>query len=334
MQSTEVVEVVVPAPPMGCSLALSAQGALCTVEKVEPASRAAGAGVREGDVLLTVNGQAPPIEAESERALVDFFRQLRYPLRLAFARRAKNNQFGDAARRAGAAAAQAFVEDAAAAAAPPPTDVATFVGEHLMSALRHLEPFLGSPAAQHAALLRLEALGRLTDRREWAAVAAAPGLDAGDRRALVALGGAAADGDDGDGAAPADADAATRFCAAWLAVLVRATAAAVVDEVLRVRAMDAGGFAQLAADANYLLNVARALNAPRHAALARLAAVAAAAAAGEPSNPLGGPPGSVEAVLAKIEAALVAKGSSAAEEEGWEVVSAAAAGSDASNISH
>ena len=85
MQSTEVVEVVVPAPPMGCSLALSAQGALCTVEKVEPASRAAGAGVREGDVLLTVNGQAPPIEAESERALVDFFRQLRYPLRLAFA---------------------------------------------------------------------------------------------------------------------------------------------------------------------------------------------------------------------------------------------------------
>ena len=120
MQSTEVVEVVVPAPPMGCSLALSAQGALCTVEKVEPASRAAGAGVREGDVLLTVNGQAPPIEAESERALVDFFRQLRYPLRLAFARRAKNNQFGDAARRAGAAAAQAFVEDAAAAAAPQP----------------------------------------------------------------------------------------------------------------------------------------------------------------------------------------------------------------------
>ena len=107
MQSTEVIEVIVPEPPMGCSLALSDRGALCTVEAVQPASRAAGAGVREGDVLLTANGQAPPIESESERALVDFFRQLRYPLRLAFARRAKDARFGDAARRAGAAAAEA-----------------------------------------------------------------------------------------------------------------------------------------------------------------------------------------------------------------------------------
>ena len=68
MQSTEVIEVIVPEPPMGCSLALSDRGALCTVEAVQPASRAAGAGVREGDVLLTANGQAPPIESESERA--------------------------------------------------------------------------------------------------------------------------------------------------------------------------------------------------------------------------------------------------------------------------
>ena len=217
----------------------------------------------------------------------------------------------------------AWAAGAAAAPPPPPTDVATFVGEHLMSALRHLEPFLESPAAQTASLLRLEALGRLTDQREWAGVAAAPGLDAGDRRALVALGGAVADEDGGAAPAPADADAATRFCAAWLAVLVRATAAAVVDEALRVRALDAGGFAQLAADAAYLLNVARALNAPRPAALARLAAIAAAAAAGDASNPLGGPPGSVESLLAKIEAVLVAKGSAADEEE-WEVVPAAA----------
>ena len=186
-----------------------------------------------------------------------------------------------------------------------------------------LGPFLGSPAAKTASLLRPEALG-LTDQREWAGVAAAPGLDAGDRRALVALGGAVADDDGGaSAAAPADADAATRFCAAWLAVLVRATAAAVVDEALRVRALDAGGFAQLAADAAYLLNVARALNAPRPAALARLATIAAAAAAGEASNPLGGPSGSVESLLAKIEAVLVAKGSAADEEE-WEVVPAAA----------
>ena len=69
MQSTEVIEVIVPEPPMGCSLALSDRGALCTVEAVQPASRAAGAGVREGDVLLTANGQAPPIDSESERAL-------------------------------------------------------------------------------------------------------------------------------------------------------------------------------------------------------------------------------------------------------------------------
>ena len=48
MQSTEVIEVIVPEPPMGCSLALSDRGALCTVEAVQPASRAAGAGVREG----------------------------------------------------------------------------------------------------------------------------------------------------------------------------------------------------------------------------------------------------------------------------------------------
>ena len=116
----------------------------------------------------------------------------------------------------------AWAAGAAAAPPPPPTDVAAFVGEHLMSALRHLEPFLESPAARTASLLRLEALGRLTDQREWAGVAAAPGLDAGDRRALVALGGAVADEDGGAAPAPADADAATRFCAAWLAVLVRA----------------------------------------------------------------------------------------------------------------
>ena len=54
MQSTEVIEVIVPEPPMGCSLALSDRGALCTVEAVQPASRAAGAGVREGDVLTCV----------------------------------------------------------------------------------------------------------------------------------------------------------------------------------------------------------------------------------------------------------------------------------------
>ena len=119
MQSTEVIEVIVPEPPMGCSLALSDRGALCTVEAVQPASRAAGAGVLAGDVLLTANGQAPPIESGS-CALVDFFRKLRYPLRLAFARRAKDARFGDAARRAGAAAAEAFLADAAAAAPPPP----------------------------------------------------------------------------------------------------------------------------------------------------------------------------------------------------------------------
>ena len=49
---------------------------------------------------------------------------------------------------------------------------------NLRGALRHLEPFLESPAVKTASLLRLEALGRLTDQREWAG-AAAPGLDAG-----------------------------------------------------------------------------------------------------------------------------------------------------------
>ena len=107
----------------------------------------------------------------------------------------------------------AWAAGAAAAPPPPPTGVATFVGEHLMSALRHLEPFLESPAARTASLLRLEALGRLTDQREWAGVAAAPGLGAGDRRALVALGGAVADEDGGAAPAPADADAATRASA-------------------------------------------------------------------------------------------------------------------------
>ena len=155
-----------------------------------------------------------------------------------------------------------------------------------------------------------------------AGVAAAPGLDAGDRRALVALGGAVADEDGGAAPAPADADAATRFCAAWLAVLVARRPRPSSTSAL-VRALDAGGFAQLAADAAYLLNVARALNAPRPAALARLATIAAGAAAGEASNPLGGPSGSVESLLAKIEAVLVAKGSAADEEE-WEVVPAAA----------
>ena len=56
MQSTEVIEVIVPEPPMGCSLALSDRGALCKVEAVQPASRAAGAGVREGDARRGVDG--------------------------------------------------------------------------------------------------------------------------------------------------------------------------------------------------------------------------------------------------------------------------------------
>ena len=89
-----------------------------------------------------------------------------------------------------------------------------------------------------------------------------------------------------------------------------------------MRALDAGGFAQLAADALPAERGPRA-HAPRPAALARLATIAAAAAAGEASNPLGGPSGSVESLLAKIEAVLVAKGSAADEEE-WEVVPAAA----------
>ena len=68
-------------------------------------------------MLLTANGQAPPIESESERALVDFFRQLRYPLRLAFARRAKTHDSATRRASAGAAAAEAFLADAAAARA-------------------------------------------------------------------------------------------------------------------------------------------------------------------------------------------------------------------------
>ena len=75
-------------------------------------------------------------------------------------------------------------------------DAATPVGE-FMPALRHLEPFLESPAARTASLLRPEALGRLTDQPKGRG--RRPGLDAGDRRALVALGGAVAD-EDGGGA--------------------------------------------------------------------------------------------------------------------------------------
>ena len=68
MQSTEVIEVIVPEPPMGCSLALSDRGALCTVEAVQPASRAAGAGVREGDVLTCVEiDQCEMLEVAGQR---------------------------------------------------------------------------------------------------------------------------------------------------------------------------------------------------------------------------------------------------------------------------
>ena len=87
MADGDVIEVVVTAPPMGCTITLSDSGKLCEVEAVEEGSRAAGAGVEVGDVLLSANGAPPPIDLESEAALVRFFRGLRYPLRLAFARR-------------------------------------------------------------------------------------------------------------------------------------------------------------------------------------------------------------------------------------------------------
>ena len=56
MQSTEVIEVIVPEPPMGCSLALSDRGALCTVEAVQPASRAAGAACARACVEIKFYG--------------------------------------------------------------------------------------------------------------------------------------------------------------------------------------------------------------------------------------------------------------------------------------
>ena len=50
---------------------------------------------------------------------------------------------------------------------PPPSEYVTVVGEHLMSALAHLEPFLTSTGVVDAAAVRVDAAGRSTDGAEW-----------------------------------------------------------------------------------------------------------------------------------------------------------------------
>ena len=147
--SADMVEVVVSAPPMGCTITLSDSGKLCEVEGVEEGSRAAGAGVEVGDVLLSANGQPPPIDLESEAALVRFFRGLRYPLRLAFARRCcdRDVKFRAAAHVASAEDAASFVEEAAEAAAPAPAHEAPPRREALASPPKASEaPRGGEPA--------------------------------------------------------------------------------------------------------------------------------------------------------------------------------------------
>ncbi|KAH8052637.1 DNA topoisomerase VI subunit A [Aureococcus anophagefferens] len=92
---------------------------------------------------------------------------------------------------------------------PAPSDYATVVGEHLMGALRHLEPFLESPA--------WERIGDVLDADRLGLRA----LAAGEPLAGAHLGG---DALAESSAPPEDADAAARFCSEWLHRLVKATA--------------------------------------------------------------------------------------------------------------
>ncbi|KAK7254342.1 retrograde vesicle-mediated transport protein [Aureococcus anophagefferens] len=197
---------------------------------------------------------------------------------------------------------------------PAPSDYATVVGEHLMGALRHLEPFLESPAVADAAAVHVDAGGRLTDVREWERIGDVLDADRLGLRALAAgepLAGAHLGGDAlaESSAPPEDADAAARFCSEWLHRLVKATAGALAEELLRVGRVDASGFRQLKADVNYLRNVAKALAVPDHAFLAHLDAVATAAYEGRLPELLLRPMAQTPAAaaLASLEAALRAK---------------------------
>ncbi|KAH8052444.1 DNA topoisomerase VI subunit A [Aureococcus anophagefferens] len=92
---------------------------------------------------------------------------------------------------------------------PAPSDYATVVGEHLMGALRHLEPFLESPAVADAAAVHVDAGGRLTDVREWERIGDVLDADRLGLRALAAgepLAGAHLGGDAlAESSAPEDA---------------------------------------------------------------------------------------------------------------------------------
>ncbi|KAH8060783.1 DNA topoisomerase VI subunit A [Aureococcus anophagefferens] len=149
-----------------------------------------------------------------------------------------------------------------------------------MGALRHLEPFLESPAVADAAAVHVDAGGRLTDVREWERIGDVLDADRLGLRALAAgepLAGAHLGGDAlAESSAPEDGRG--RFCSEWLHRLVKATAGALAEELLRVGRVDANGFRQLKADVNYLRNVAKALAVPDHAFLAHLDATPAAAA--------------------------------------------------------
>ncbi|KAJ1452936.1 hypothetical protein M885DRAFT_568153 [Pelagophyceae sp. CCMP2097] len=117
MGDSEVVHCVVPKPPLGVTISLSAIGGLCQVESVEDGSRAQASGVQVGDVLLSANGAPPPVDLESEAALVRFFRSLSYPMSLAFARRTSH---GDATFRAALRQAEADTAKTFVHSAPPP----------------------------------------------------------------------------------------------------------------------------------------------------------------------------------------------------------------------
>lgn len=156
-----------------------------------------------------------------------------------------------------------------------PHEYVTVVGAHLLSALQELEPFLAGDNIRDALAARVDAAGRSTDGAEWAKLGDALELSDADRLGLRSLAsGNPVDlvtlGPVDDHVAQYEEEAAARFCTDWLACLQRATVAAFLDEIVRVDKIDDVGAAQLTRDLSYLLNVANALDLPKHAVLVHL----------------------------------------------------------------
>ncbi|KAJ1463155.1 Golgi complex component 7-domain-containing protein [Pelagophyceae sp. CCMP2097] len=154
-----------------------------------------------------------------------------------------------------------------------PSDCITAVGEHLMAALQHLEFYLEPANEQQAGDAAACRFGDSMDGVEWAKLGEALGAVDSDRPAIRELrhGDARVISDEAsNGRERYDAQVGAKLCTDWLVALYSATAATLMRHVLQLSEISDATARQLAADARYLLNVAAALDVPKHAVILHL----------------------------------------------------------------